>query len=136
MNKACVTKFMIYDITTYLFDARHNLNPSRPCPGLLKVDWYLYPPIFVAREVISIIRVRFQVVFFSTGVVRFCWLLISLTQSNQENSIWSDRRTKQHVCSTCCTIFKGWAIISNLWDQQHDGGFVGHYSHLTTYKHT
>ena len=26
------------------------------------------------------------------------------------------------------------AITSNLWAQQHDGGFVGHYSHFTTYN--
>ena len=26
------------------------------------------------------------------------------------------------------------AITSNPWDQQYDGGFMGHYSHLTTYN--
>lgn len=26
------------------------------------------------------------------------------------------------------------AITSNLWDQQHDSGFVCHHFHLTTYN--
>ena len=38
LNKTYVTKFIINGITTYMFGARPNLNPSRPCAGLLKVD--------------------------------------------------------------------------------------------------
>ena len=70
LNKIYVTKFIIYGITAYLFSARPNPNPSRPCAGLLKVDWYLYPPIFVAGGEVSILRVNFPVGFWSTGVVQ------------------------------------------------------------------
>jgi hypothetical protein len=61
---------MIYDITTYMIGARPNSNPSRSCADLLKVDWYLHPPIFAAEGVVSILQVKLPVGFFPMGVAQ------------------------------------------------------------------
>jgi hypothetical protein len=76
------SKFMIYGITTFMFGARPNSNPSRPCAGLLKVDWYLHPPIFAAGGVVLILRVKLPVGFLSTGVVQILLVM------NKINTVW------------------------------------------------
>ena len=91
----------------------------------------LQDPVRVFWRLIDIytIRIKFPVGFCPRGSYKFCWLLIGLTRFYHKNSTWWDREIRQHMCSICCTIFKGWG-------QQHDGGFVGHYFHLITYTHT
>ena len=74
----------------------------------LKVDWYMHPLIFAVGGIVSILRVKFPVGFCLRGSYEFCWLFICLTQFYYKNSTWWDRWIRQFVCSTCCTIFKGW----------------------------
>ena len=87
--------------------------PTQTLQGHVRVSWRLIDTytlsILAAREVVSILRVKFTVSFFPWGLYKFSWLLISLARFDHKNSIWGDREITQHVCLTCFTIFKGWS---------------------------
>ena len=77
--------------------------------------------------VVSIFRVKFPVGFFPQKLYKFCCLLIILTRFDHANQLMGPKNKTTREFN----------LLYNLQrlGQQHDGGFMSHYSYPTTYKH-